>query len=141
MNITRQRAFAIVAAESAPTSAPAPKHAEMIPNVRGPASSVFFASSGSRMLKLKQNDEKTTIIESDHEHGSIAARVDESFARAAPEGRAAAVEQRVELATRIASNPASTATKLTVLIAKHQPAPHAAMRTPGERGAEDARAC
>ena len=34
----------------------------MIPNVRGPASSVVFASSGSRMLKLKQTDEKTTII-------------------------------------------------------------------------------
>ena len=34
----------------------------MIPNVRGPAASVFFASSGSRMLKLKPTDEKTTII-------------------------------------------------------------------------------
>ena len=43
-------------------SAPAPKHAEMTPNVRGPASSVFFARIGSRMLKLKQTDEKITII-------------------------------------------------------------------------------
>ena len=58
----RHRALAIVAAESAPTSAPAPKHAETMPKVRGPAASVSFASSGSRMLKLKQIDEKTTII-------------------------------------------------------------------------------
>ncbi len=62
--MTRQRAFASVAADSAPISAPAPNAAEMIPNVRGPASSVFFASSGSRMLKLKQIDAKTTIIAS-----------------------------------------------------------------------------
>ena len=62
MNITLQLALEIAAADSAPISAPAPKHAEMIPKVRGPASSVVFASSGSRMLKLKQTDEKTTII-------------------------------------------------------------------------------
>ncbi len=62
-NMKRHRAFDIIAAESAPISAPAPKHAEMIPNVRGPASSVFFASSGRMMLKLKQTDENTTIIE------------------------------------------------------------------------------
>ncbi len=34
----------------------------MTPNVRGPAASVSFASSGRTMLKLKQIDEKTTII-------------------------------------------------------------------------------
>jgi hypothetical protein len=62
MNITRHRACAIAAADSAPISAPAPKQAEMMPKVRGPASSVSFASSGSRMLKLKQIDEKITII-------------------------------------------------------------------------------
>ena len=43
-------------------SAPAPKQADRIPNVRGPASSVCFARIGSRMLKLKQTDAKTTII-------------------------------------------------------------------------------
>ena len=63
MNITRHRVVAIIAAESAPRSAPAPKHAEMIPNVRGPASNVFLASNGSTMLKLKQNAENTAIIE------------------------------------------------------------------------------
>ena len=62
MNMMRQVARETAAAQSAPTRAPAPKQAEMIPNVRGPASSVFFASSGSRMLKLKQTDAKTTII-------------------------------------------------------------------------------
>ena len=35
---------------------------------------------------------------------------------------------------RIASNPASTATKLTVLIANAQPAPHAAMMSPASAG-------
>src|SRR6266699_3117688 len=63
-NITRQLAFAIAADVSAPSSAPAPKHADRIPNVRGPAANVSFASSGNRMLKLNEMDEKTTIIAS-----------------------------------------------------------------------------
>ena len=58
----------------------------------------FFASSGSRMLKLKQIDEKTTIIARITEHGSVAARVREALARAAPERRAPPVDEREELA-------------------------------------------
>ena len=61
-NMTRQVVRDTAAAESAPRSAPAPKQAEMIPKVRGPASSVVFASSGRRMLKLKPTAVNTAVI-------------------------------------------------------------------------------
>ena len=96
--MTRQLALATAAADSAPISAPAPKQAEMIPNVRGPASSVFFASSGSRMLKLKQTDEKTTIIERITSTVRLRRAYDEALTCPAPERRPAAVDERVELA-------------------------------------------
>ena len=46
---------------------------------------------------MKQTDEKTTIIERITQHRSVAAGVGEALARAAPERRVAAVEQRVQL--------------------------------------------
>src|ERR1051325_2869675 len=59
--IVRHDARANAAADSAPIRAPQPKAAERIPNGRGPESSVCFASTGRRMLKLKQRLAKTTI--------------------------------------------------------------------------------
>ena len=61
-NISFHDAREIAAADSAPTSAPAPNDAESAPNVRGPECSVCLARIGSRMLKLKQRLANTTII-------------------------------------------------------------------------------
>ena len=51
----RGLARAIVAETSAPTSAPAPKHAVTTPKISGPDCSVCFASTGRRTLKLKES--------------------------------------------------------------------------------------
>ena len=101
-SITRHRAFAIAAADNAPTSAPAPKHAEMTPNVRGPASRVFFASNGSKMLKLKQTEEKITIITGSPTRSCCSGRRRKP-SRVPRQTWAGRGRERVQLRTRIAS--------------------------------------
>ena len=128
------------AAESAPTSAPAPNAAEMIPNVRGPPSSVFFASRGSRMLKLKQIDAKTAIIASVTCTVAIAARVREALrvCRAQIVGRRRPVE-RIELGDAHREQRGEHGEEARGV---DREAPAGADRgdhDAGERGAEDAR--
>src|SRR5579884_351581 len=63
-NITRHVVREMPAETSAPSSAPAPKHALMRPKVIALPCNVDFARIGSRMLKLKLIEAKTTIITS-----------------------------------------------------------------------------
>jgi hypothetical protein len=105
-----------------------------MPKVRGPALSVVFASSGSRMLKLKPTAEKTTIIE----RVTSTVRFRRAYANPSRVPLQRVGRRRSSSGkssdTRIASRPPSTATKLSVLTAKHQPDPNAAIRMPASAG-------
>jgi hypothetical protein len=54
----------MLAESSAPVSAPAPNAAERMPNVRGPASSVCDARTGTSTWKLKPTVLTTVVIAS-----------------------------------------------------------------------------
>ena len=130
----RQRGLPAPAATSAPTSAPAPKHAVTIPNVSGPASSVCFASTGSRTFTLNDSDITTMAMTVSRRTG----RVRRTYPSASPTplmrvGRTRPWSRKSSPG-RIASRPARTARKLALLTAKHQPEPTAAITTPASAG-------
>ena len=86
------------------------------------------------MLKLKQIEAKTTII------ASTTFTVRERHAYTKPSRVPFHIVGRLRSASgksspvRIRTSPASTARKLNALIAKHQPAPTAAIRMPASAG-------
>jgi len=101
-----------------------------MPNVRGPAESVCLASTGRRMLKLKQRLANTTIIP------RITSTPRECFANERPSRMPRIIVGRARRASgnisegRIITRLVRTARNDTAFAAKHQPTPTAAITRP-----------
>ena len=123
------------AVKRAPTRAPKPKHAVMIPKTTGPDRRVTVASTGSRTLKLMPKVETTRSSP----QVSQAARVCTTQTTPSPRLRSTPCcsSSRSPLyssAVRISSRLPITARKLAALTAKQMVTPTVAMRTPATAG-------
>ena len=137
---SRGLAREIVAETSAPSSAPAPKHAVTTPKISGPSCSVCLASTGRRTLKLNENVVTSSTVAEHHAGERDAAHEREGLAAAAHERRALVARGRAGRAPPAgsAARLASTATKLTAFSRKHAPGPAAAITAPPSAGPDHA---